>query len=524
VDLSLVILVAFFSLVGSGLGAITGVLPGIHVNTLALLLVSSSPMVLPPLAQAAALFGAPEGAAPLLLVAVIVAAAVAHSFLDFLPSIFLGAPDEDESLAVLPGHRLLLAGQGRDAVACAAGGGLVGASVAVAMCLPLSLVLGPPLNQYPLLDSVTPVVVVAAIIMLVRSEKGTGKRAEIRVGRATRCQGTVDLVRQVPVDGLEARVCGIAEKEGMATWLVTPVGRWCLRGRVPLGRVRVEGTWLVRRSSRRERAAAASLLAVSGLLGLTCTQAQLPLSPLWSGMGQSIMFPLLTGLFGLPALLSSLGSGPVPPQEEPSSSPDVGAGALGALSGALVGWFPGISSTTGVIIGSAFQKGDGDSLASSRRYLAMVSAVGTSSTALGLLALAVAFKGRSGAMMAAKEVVGAENASLLAPPSPWLPLLLVSVLIASAASYFLALRLGRWLASKASGADMGRMNCMIAVVLVALAALFCGLPGLEVLAVSALLGSVPPKLGVSRVHLTGCLLLPALLYLSGAEEAVLALL
>jgi putative membrane protein len=41
---------------------------------------------------------------------------ITHTFIDFIPSIFLGAPDEDTGLSTLPGHEFLLKGQGYYAV------------------------------------------------------------------------------------------------------------------------------------------------------------------------------------------------------------------------------------------------------------------------------------------------------------------------------------------------------------------------------------------------------------------------
>ena len=37
--------------------------------------------------------------------------AITHTFVDYIPSIFFGAPDEDSVLSVLPGHKLLLKGR-----------------------------------------------------------------------------------------------------------------------------------------------------------------------------------------------------------------------------------------------------------------------------------------------------------------------------------------------------------------------------------------------------------------------------
>jgi putative membrane protein len=42
--------------------------------------------------------------------------AIIYTFLDALPGIYLGAPDESQALNVLPGHRMLLKGEGHNAV------------------------------------------------------------------------------------------------------------------------------------------------------------------------------------------------------------------------------------------------------------------------------------------------------------------------------------------------------------------------------------------------------------------------
>ncbi len=522
-DPSLILTVIYLSLLGTALGSLTGLAPGIHVNTLALLMVSASPILLPCLAAIAVATGGNEGDAPLLLVAIIVSAAVAHSFLDVLPSIFLGAAEEDTALSTLPGHRLLLEGKGPEAAGCSAYGALVGGTAAICLCLPLTLVLGPPLHLMSIVEQAAPFLVAAALIALPLSEKGRRMRVLLQVRDASRAGECLSLVRPVPVDRQEVTMVGRVQRGRCGgRWLITAHGRWRLKGRAPLGTVRVHGVWRVRRMALRERAEALALLLLSGMLGLTCMESRLPLSDLWEGMGQSVLFPLLTGLFGMPAMIASVRGSPIPPQEESGEAPrDLRSGLLGAVSGAVVGWFPGISSTTGVIMVSPFVR---DTDGSSRRYLTMVSAVGTSSTVLGLLALALAFKGRSGAMMAAKEVLGPDGAALLAPPSAWFPFLLLAALVSMGASYCLTLHLGRWLARLAGGMDLRPLNHAVMLLMIVLVTLFCGLPGLMVLATSTLLGLVPPRLGVARVHLTGCMLLPTALYLSGLDTALLAVL
>jgi putative membrane protein len=90
-------------LLGMFSGIITGLVPGLHVNLITLLVVSSvSNLFL---------------GIPLVYVAVgIISLALTHSFLDSIPSVFLGAPDESQVVAVLPGHQFFLEGKGHLAV------------------------------------------------------------------------------------------------------------------------------------------------------------------------------------------------------------------------------------------------------------------------------------------------------------------------------------------------------------------------------------------------------------------------
>jgi len=82
---------------------VTGLIPGVHINLVSIILLSSSGYLL-------------GFATPLSLAIFIISMSVTHSFLDSIPSIFLGAPDAAQALSVLPGHRMLLEGKGFEAV------------------------------------------------------------------------------------------------------------------------------------------------------------------------------------------------------------------------------------------------------------------------------------------------------------------------------------------------------------------------------------------------------------------------
>jgi putative membrane protein len=122
------------TLLGIILGTISGIIPGVHSNTLAGTLLSLQVTLL-------ALLG------PVALACAMFAALITHTFVDAIPSTFLGVPDADTSLSVLPAHALCLEGNGEEAVRIAA----LGSAAAIILAVPLSLLcfwLLPALQPY----------------------------------------------------------------------------------------------------------------------------------------------------------------------------------------------------------------------------------------------------------------------------------------------------------------------------------------------------------------------------------------
>ena len=95
-----------FSMLGVLLGTITGLVPGFHPNNVAFILLSLSPVILAELHFLTALV--PSETILILVASTILAASVSHTFLSFIPAAFIGAPEGDTALYLLPAHRLLL--------------------------------------------------------------------------------------------------------------------------------------------------------------------------------------------------------------------------------------------------------------------------------------------------------------------------------------------------------------------------------------------------------------------------------
>lgn len=85
ISITLLILSIF---IGFILGIISGLAPGIHVNNFALVLVALSPLFLN------------IGFAPFYIAVIILSNSIAQTFIDIIPSIFLGAPEADTALVV----------------------------------------------------------------------------------------------------------------------------------------------------------------------------------------------------------------------------------------------------------------------------------------------------------------------------------------------------------------------------------------------------------------------------------------
>ena len=136
-------------------GTITGLIPGIHINLIGAILVSIPLVFL-------------QYTSPIILVIFIVAMALTHSFIDFIPSIFLGAPDEDTVLSILPGHELLKKGRGYEAIVLTAYGSIAAIFIILAIS-PIFIFILPKFE--PILKIIIPYLLIASSIFLISKEK-----------------------------------------------------------------------------------------------------------------------------------------------------------------------------------------------------------------------------------------------------------------------------------------------------------------------------------------------------------------
>jgi len=133
------------------LGVITGLTPGIHSNTSAMLILSYTPIL-------SNYFNREE------IAIVIFVNAIVHTFLDVIPTMFLGVPDEDTAVAILPMHELVLRGEGISACLNSAFSSLLGFLISI----PIFLMY---LNLNIDTSKIVPFVLIAVSIYLIASER-----------------------------------------------------------------------------------------------------------------------------------------------------------------------------------------------------------------------------------------------------------------------------------------------------------------------------------------------------------------
>ncbi|MCL2295702.1 MAG: tripartite tricarboxylate transporter permease [Methanomassiliicoccaceae archaeon] len=415
----LILLVMAACIAGSLIGTFTGLVPGIHVNTLASMMLVSYPAM-----ESFLLSFTSSANVPVVVSSCIMSASVVHSFIDFVPSVFIGAPDPDEVLTTLPGHRLLMQGQGMRAVRAAAVGSAVGASSAILLAVPLQYLMLHGLADQ--LDAFTIAVLLFTMSAMVLKERG-----------------------------LENKV------------------------------------W------------AAVLAAVSGTLGLLCMDLPIPSVGI-AGEG-TLLFPLLTGLFGIPALLSSFKNASVPEQHDDGVSPvDHVPGVKGVIMGSVAGWYPGMTATVGASLSSIFMPEDRP-----ERFISVVASIGTVTSIFSLVTLSVSGSGRSGTVLVIKEIIGDGISGFC---SPEFLLLLLCAAVASLFGYHLTVSIGKMMSRLTNRINTMLLNKAVLCLVVALVLLLTGPFGLLILAISALVGMIPLAADMSRIPLTGCLMLPVIIH------------
>ncbi|PWB54213.1 MAG: hypothetical protein C3F06_04955 [Candidatus Methanoperedenaceae archaeon] len=311
------------------LGIISGLTPGIHVNNFALILVAISP------------FLSSLGFTPFYIAVIIISNSISHTFLDIIPSIFLGAPEADTALAVLPGHALLMEGRGAEAIRLSAIGSAGAVIVSLVMVIPMGFFF---LNIYGIINDYIGWILVLIVILMIGTEKGEYIKG----------QGSLVHLKFKFLALLVFLISGFLGIFAFDyTMLMQPL--------VKFGEPSILLPLL------------SGLFGASMLLISLMTKSELP------PQQKKCMF-VLPGKRIIRGMLT------------------------GTAAGSFVAWLPGVSSAVGTLLANLFVREEKDSM-SSKEFMVSISSANTANAIFSLIALYTIHKARSGAMVAVDQLV-----------------------------------------------------------------------------------------------------------------------
>jgi putative membrane protein len=387
-------------LIGITVGTFTGLAPGIHINLVASVTLANLSLL--------------AGINPLAIAVFIAAMSITHTFTDFIPSIFFGAPNEDTILSVLPGHRLLMEGKGGEAMLLTLQGSIVALLISL-VCVPVYIFALPALQT--LMKPIIPYVLLAVSFYIILREKR-------------------------PVVGFFA-------------------------------------------------------FALSGILGFLAFN--LPV--------KDSLLPLLSGLFGVSGILTSISSKSIPKkQEKPKKArlllPKIKylySIAIASIVGPLCSFLPGIGSSHISMISSEIVKHN------ERQFLFLTGISNTLAMTLSFVAAYVIGKTRTGSAAAIKDLLSTITFSNLV-------IILVACVLSGICAYFIGKKLSLVANNLVSTVSYMHINFVILGILLIVNLLLTNYLGMIILVTSSALGFWSIRSGARRINLMGSLIVPTVLY------------
>ncbi len=502
--MSEIILIIGFALLGAFFGCMTGLIPGMHVNTIALILLSLTPVL--------------QFLPAIIICVIIVSVCISHSFINLIPGTFLGAPDEN-ALSVLPAHKMLLEGNGYQAVFLSAVGSFGAIVFGFIFIFPFRFIFGNPVNLYAVLKDSMVFILICISAFLIYSEN-----RKIKYKKGVEIEGIKIRKREGKdnIDGLKIGekcvVYGMIVRNGKKYFLEEKgrkISVECKDSLAPFdgatatvyGKIkRAEGVF----SRTFGVMAAGAVFILSGIFGMIIFDMYVS-SPVH--LPSSSLFPAFTGLFGISTLLFSLTNTLEIPEQKISEpvidrKESMKSIIRGSVAGSVLGFLPGITSGHATVLSMLGRK-----RRKKEQVVLTLSAVNTSYAFFCLSALFIIMKPRNGTMIAVDKMINIEEWSGLMPVS--LTYLMIAVIVASAVSYFMTITLGKCFAKTFAKINYKKLVVSVIAFVTILVFLFTGFTGLLILLVGLCIGLIPPCFGVRRSHVMGMLLLPVIIGMLG---------
>ena len=225
-----------------------------------------------------------------------------------------------------------------------------------------------------------------------------------------------------------------------------------------------------------------------------------------------VLFPALTGLFGLSSLfISMINKTKLPPQSS-SIKPQrkyLKALLTGWFAGLVSGMLPGAGVSQSAIIGAQMFR------AKTRDFLIAMGGINTANILFTFIMFYTLGKTRSGAVAALSEM-GIE----INPHD--IPLIIITVLISCCISSIITLKTGRYMLLSMKTMEYQKINALMILILLILVFVLSNWIGIVISVTSMCLGMLCILTGTRRTHLMGFLVLPTIFYFSDMNFIILS--
>jgi len=384
-------------------GTITGLIPGIHVNLILILALGVSASILTN--------------NPLILAIFIISMAITHTFIDYIPSIFLGAPDEDSFLSVLPGHKLLLQGRAYYAIIYTLYGSLIALPI-ILLFIPIFIYLLPIV--YPYVLRIMWIILILISGYLIFSEQKT-----------------------------------------LRLWALI-------------------------------------IFILAGFLGIASLNLNI----------KEPLLPLLTGLFGASNILISIRQNTKIPIQKITPIRKIRlrkksiakASFASIIAAPFTAFLPGLGASQAALIGKQVAN-----IQDQREFLFLLGAINTIVMGLSFIALYSINITRTGSAVAISKLIPSLSFSNLI-------YIILTIIFSGILASIITIQIAKLTAKNINKFSYKKISIIILAVLTIITIYFTQFLGLLIFITSTALGITTIQLGIKRMHLMGCLLIPTILY------------
>ena len=215
-----------------------------------------------------------------------------------------------------------------------------------------------------------------------------------------------------------------------------------------------------------------------------------------------VLFPLLSGMFGMSTLILSMQKQEKIPRQDKkivvSKNTIYNSVIKGSFAGLFTSLLPGISASAAAMLVSA---------SSTESFLISVGSIQVINMFFSFLMLWLIGKGRSGSAVAIKQIVDVGITEI--------KLIIIIAVLSTLISVIITFKLSKFFAKYVEKINYRILTIFIMTVLTTLVIILTGPYGLLLFATCTCLGLLPPLLKIRRVHLMGALIIPTILYFLG---------